>query len=90
MNEFLKKYKDKCIRYWIRRTNWTPYEMNLKDPDQSDLFNEEADFGYIIEAYNLGYDWLVGISEDSNGSGYISFYRLSELEMAYNERDQED
>lgn len=90
MNEFLKKYKNKWIRYWTKKRMWTPYDMEIKNPDQSDLNFEECSHGYIVEAYNLGYDWLVGIGEEPNSSRYISFYKLSELDMAYSEADQEE
>lgn len=89
MDKFFEKYKGKYIRYWIHKTIWTPYEMNCKDPNQSALESEECNFGYITEIYNLGYDWLVGISEDPD-INYTTFYKLSELDIAYTESDQED
>lgn len=89
MDKFFEKYKGKYIRYWIHKIRWTPYELDCKDPNQSTLESEECNFGYITEVYNLGYDWLIGISEEIN-SDYISFYKLSELDIAYTGFDQED
>lgn len=89
MKDFVVRNKDTVFRYWHRKHMWTPYEMDLKDPLQSDLEVDECSYGYIVEAINLGYDWLIGISEGTNDAKYISYYRLSELDLAYNEADQE-
>ena len=73
---------------------WTPYEMELKDPCQSDLNDEKCSFGYLIEAINLVYDWLICISEysenfDFDNIDYISYYKLSELDLAVCKSDQD-
>lgn len=88
MKDFVEKNKDTVFRYWLRKRMWTPYEMELKDKYQSGLEDDEAEYGYLFEAVNLGYDWLIGISEDKKFN-YISYYRLSELELAISINDQE-
>ena len=89
MKNFIKKHRNDVFRYWIHKRMWTPYEMELKDPDQTDYENLECDYGYLVEAIDLGYDWLIGIS-DTLDKIYISYYKLSELELALSDSDQED
>lgn len=88
MKDFVERNKNTVFRYWHRKRMWTPYEMELKDPLQSDLELEECSFGYIVEAINLGHDWLIGISEDKKAD-YVSYYRLSEIDLAISDTDQE-
>ena len=88
MKDFVEKNKDTVFRYWLRKRMWTPYEMELKDKYQSDLEDEEAEYGYLAEAVDLGHDWLIGISKDKKFD-YISYYRLSELDLAVSLTDQE-
>ena len=88
MKDFVEKNKDTVFRYWLRKRMWTPYEMELKDKYQSDLEDEEAEYGYLVEAVDLGHDWLIGVSEDKNAD-YISYYRLSEIDLAISNNDQE-
>lgn len=88
-SEFINQNKNKIFRYWIHKVKWTPYEMELKDPNQSDLVDEECSYGYFVDCVDLGYDWLVGISEDNPNGKYVSYYKLSELDFAYSVSDQE-
>lgn len=90
MKEFIEKNKGKCFRYWIRKRMWTPYEMDKKDPDQTDLEFLECSYGYFVEGIDLGYDWLIGITEDSPEPDYVHYYKLSEIEFAYSESDQDE
>ena len=89
MIDFIQKNNGKCFRYWIKKRMWTPYEMDKKDPNQSDLENEECYYGYFVECVNLGYDWLIGITEDSPEPDYIQYYKLSEIDFAYSVKDQD-
>lgn len=88
-SDFVNNNKNKIFRYWLRKTMWTPYEMELKDPDQSGLVDEECSYGYFVDCVDLGYDWLVGISEDNPNGEYVSYHKLSELDFAYSELDQD-
>ena len=89
MKKFFKKHKNDVFRYWLRKRMWTPYEMELKDPDQTDYEMLECAYGYIVEVVNLGYDWLIGIS-DSLDKNYISYYKLSDIELALSDNDQDE
>lgn len=89
MIDFIQQNIGKCFRYWIRKRMWTPYEMELKAKDQSDLENEECYYGYFVDCVNLGYDWLIGITEDSSEPDYIQYYKLSEIDFAYSVKDQD-
>ena len=89
MKNFIKKHKNEIFRYWLRKRMWTPYEMELKDPEQTEYEMLECDYGYLVEAIDLGYDWLIGISGELDKS-YISYYKLSELELALCQNDQND
>lgn len=90
MKEFIKQHENDQFRYWIRKRVWTPYEQELKDPNQSDLVDEECDFGYIVEGVDLGSgDWLIGISYDRTND-HISYYKLSEIDFALCACDQEN
>ena len=88
MKNFIEKNKNTVFRYWLRKRMWTPYEMELKDKYQTDLEDDEASYGYIVEAINLGYDWLIGISEEKEAN-YISYYKLSEVDFAISDMDQD-
>ena len=88
MKDFIKRNKNTVFRYWERRTMWTPYEMELKDPDQLEYGDVECNHGYIVAAIDLGYDWLLGFSDDLSAD-YIEYHKLSNIELAYSDTDQE-
>ena len=91
LRDYLKEHYDgKLFRYWLRKVNYTPYEWDKKFPDQSYLENDECSYGYIVDVIDLGYDYLLGITEDSKEKDYVSFHRLSEIDLAYSESDQEE
>ena len=87
MREFFENHRNDVFRYWIRRRMWTPYEMEQKDPYQAEYGDEECSFGYIVEAVDLGYDWLIGISESQDAT-YIEYFKLSGIELAFSDSDQ--
>ena len=87
MIDFIKRNKNTVFRYWERRTMWTPYEMEIKDPDQAEYGDIECSHGYIVAAIDLGYDWLLGFS-DSLSADYIEYRKLSNIELAYSDTDQ--
>lgn len=89
MIDFIQQNNGKCFRYWIKKRMWTPYEMDKKDPCQSDLEFEDCSYGYFVECVNLGYDWLIGITEGSSEPNYVHYYKLSEIEFAYSVGDQD-
>lgn len=89
MYEFFEKHRNTVFRYWERKRLWTPYDQEQKDPDQLEYGDVECSFGYIVEVVNLGYDWLVGISETLE-CGYIEYYKLNDIELAVSDYDQEE
>ena len=90
MKQSIEKNKGVCFRYWLHKRNLTPYEMEIKDPNQSDLVDDVCEYGYFVDSVNLGYDWLVGVTEsDYENPKQISYHKLSEISFAYSESDQE-
>ena len=87
MKEFFEKHKNDIFRYWIRKRMWTPYEVELKDPYQAEYGDEECSHGYIVEIVDLGYDWLIGISESLDAT-YVEYFKLSDIELAFSDTDQ--
>jgi hypothetical protein len=88
MKNFIKKHKNKVFRYWERKRMWTPYDMEQKDPYQLEYGEEECSYGFIVEAVDLGCDWLLGISGDLEAD-YLEYYLLSDIHLALSETDQE-
>lgn len=89
MREFFEKHKNTVFRYWQRKRMWTPYDQECKDPYQLEFGDDECSYGYIVEVIDLGYDWLIGISSELD-AGYIEYYKLNDIELAYCDSDQED
>ena len=73
---------------------WTPYEMELKDPIQSDLYEDECNYGYFTDCFDLGNgDWLMEITSTNwQTPNFTSkyYYRLSKLDIQYISKDQEE
>lgn len=88
--EWLEVHKDDCFRYWVHKMGFTPYEIEEKFSDQSWLEDDECSYGYIVDYVVLpDNDILLGLSEDKDG-GYISYYKLSAIDLALCEKDNED
>jgi hypothetical protein len=87
MREFIEKHKNTVFRYWERKRMWTPYDIECKDPDQLEYGDVECSFGYIVEAIDLGFDWILGFSETQD-AGYIEYYKLNDIAFAYSDHDQ--
>ena len=94
LKAFIEKHKNHVLRYWIKKDMWTPYEMDLKDSCQSDLYNDECSYGYFTDCFNLGNgDWLIEITSTNwQTTDYCSkyYYRLSKLDIEYISTDQEE
>ena len=90
LETFIGKNEGKLFRYWLVKRNYTPYEWEKKDDCQSELIDDECSYGYFVDCINLGYDHLIGITEDSRDNGYVSYHKLSLLDFAYCEKDQEE
>jgi hypothetical protein len=89
MKEFFKKHQDHVLRYWERKRMWTPYDMECKDPEQLEYGDVECNYGYMVEVYDIGNDWLIGFSETREAT-YVEYHKLSDIELAYSDSDQED
>ena len=89
-NEWLEVHKDDCFRYWVHKVMFTPYEIEEKFEDQSCFEDETCSFGYIVDHVVLpDNDILLGLSE-SKDDGYISYYKLSAIDLALSKNDNEE
>lgn len=87
--EWIELHKDDCFRYWVHKIMFTPYEIEQKFSDQSCFEDETCSYGYIIETITLpDNDILLGLSEDKDG--YISYYKLSNIDLALCKSDNEE
>ena len=88
-DKFLEEHKDESFRYWIHKRIFTPYEQEQKFEDESTLESTECSYVYIVESVKLpNGDILLGLSEDR--SGYTSYYKLSELDLALSKSDNDE
>ena len=97
--EWVNTYaKDRIFRMWILKRGFTPYEQELKAIDETFYENPEAMFIMIREAVVLpDGDILLGIEsidgytkkELETEKKYIEYYKLSEIELAYSEKDED-
>lgn len=87
---------DRLFRFLVYRRMFTPYELDAKFVDETEYEDISYDFGRIEEAIDLGNgDWLLGIrnvypDEDLTESDTVSYYRLSEIRLAFREKDETD
>ena len=88
--EWLEVHKDDCFRYWVHKMGFTPYEVEEKFEDESCLEDTEASFGYIVDYVVLpDNDILLGLSDSKDGD-YISYYKLSAIDLALSKSDKEE
>ena len=88
--EWLEVHKDDSFRYWVHKIMFTPYEVEEKFEDESRLEDTTCSFGYIVDYVVLpDNDILLGLSDSKDGD-YISYYKLSAIELALCESDKEE
>ena len=88
--EWLEVHKDDCFRYWVHKIMFTPYEVEEKFEDQSCFEDDICSYGYIVEHVILpDNDILLGLREDKE-YGYTTYKKLSEIDLALSESDNED
>ena len=88
--EWIELHKDDCFRYWVHKTVFTPYEIEEKFSDQSCLEDDDCSYEYIVETITLpDDDILLGFSENKDGK-YISYYKLSNIDLALCKSDNEE
>ena len=79
---WVEAHKDMSFRYWVHKIMFAPYEQEEKFEDQSCLDSKECSYGYIVDYTILpDNDILIGLSESKEGN-YISYYKLSALDLA--------
>lgn len=87
-DDFLKKYEGQTFRYWIYKKPGLSYGAFGDADNNSPLVNECADYGRIVEAYVMpDGDVMLGFINDS---GYVEYQKLSDIDLAWSRRDQED
>lgn len=84
--------KDKVFRMWVYKRMFTPYEQQEAFSDQSEFVNEEVFFIKLREAVTLpNGDILIEYTfADGSDSTYMEYAKLSEIKLAYSERDNND
>lgn len=85
-------YSDRTYRYWVRKRMFTPLEQDQKYVDQSCYEDPVCSYGCIVEAVELpDGDILLGFADQNNeghtSEGYITYHKLSEIDLAYNPSD---
>lgn len=92
-SDWLKAHPHRVYRFWVHKKSYTPYEQEQKFIDESRYESEEADFATIVEAVRLSdEDWLLGFNmfyDDDEHGLYVEYYRLSEIHLAFSQRDQD-
>lgn len=88
--KWLEVHKDDLFRYWVHKMGFTPYETEQKFEDQSWLEDDTCSWGYIVDHVVLpDNDIMIGLSE-SKGGDYISYYKLSSIDLALSKKDNEE
>lgn len=87
--------RDRLFRFLVYRRMFTPYETEEKFVDEIEYESAFYSFGRIEEAIDLGGDWFLGIrevfpDEEENESDTLTYYRLSEIRLAFREEDASD
>lgn len=84
-DNLVESFRNTCLRYWVLRIpgDWTPWEQHKKYADESRYVDDVCEFGFIVEAVNLGYDTLIGLGDGPTKaeSHRIEYYLLSRLEI---------
>lgn len=89
--EWAEAHKDTCFRYWVHKMMFTPYEEAEKFEDQSCNECDEANCGYIVDYTILpDNDVLIGFSLEDKSGDYISYYKLSTIDLALSKSDNEE
>lgn len=83
---------DRIYRFLVYKKLFTPYEQERKFEDESQFEDIHYRFGLIKEAVELGNgEWLIGFREiiDYEVCGYISYFKLSDIQLSYFDGDQD-
>lgn len=90
--EYLKSLPPNTVfRLWEYKRMFTPYEQEEKFSDESQYVNVECDHIRILDVITLpDGDLLLATTYAWGESSYISYYKLSEISLAKNEKDMEE
>lgn len=91
MQALIEEYKGKIFRYWKYKHPGASYDYG--DGEEPGPYEcETCDYGRLVSAVTLpGYDMLLCFEDRlSGGKVYRTFVKLSEIDLAYSENDQED
>ena len=89
-DKWLEVHKDDCFRYWVHKIMFTPYEIEQKFEDESCFEDDTCSYGYIVDHVVLpDNDIMIGLSESKDGK-YISYYKLSAIDLALSSSDNEE
>lgn len=92
METWVRDNSSRIYRFVVYKKLFTPYEQENKFIDESQFEDTHYRFGFIEEAIDLGNgEWLIGFREviDDEVCGYISFLKLSDIQLSYFEHDQD-
>lgn len=91
-NDYLKSLPpDTIFRLWEYKRMFTPYEIAHKFEDENEYKNEECYYVCIKDTITLpDGDILLATYDCSEHGEYISYYKLSNIELAKCESDMEE
>ena len=97
IEDFFRQHINHVFRIWHLKKAWTPYDEQQCDPDISPYENDVCEYVIITECIPLpNGDFLLGCAsaegktpDDAIKMGYVSYYKLSEIEFAYCANDQD-
>lgn len=91
MQAFIEEHKDEVFRYWRYKRPGLKYDSD-DDESPGPYVSERCERGRLVSDVTLpGYDMLLCFEEDlGHGEMYRTYIRLSEVDIAYSDTDQED
>lgn len=90
--EYLKSLPPNTVfRIWEYKRMFTPYEQAEKFSDESLYVSDECDFVKICDVINLpDGDLFLATADAYDNTGYICYYKLSEISLAKSDKDMEE
>lgn len=87
----IETYKGKYFRFWRYKKPGVSYSYFGEEEVSGPYIDEHCDTGRLVNAYELPDGDLLLCFEDDTSSGvYQDFVKLSEIDLAYSDYDQED
>ena len=91
METWFSDNSDRIYRFVVYKKLFTPYEQDKKFSDESQFEDTHYRFGFIEEVIEFGQgEWLLGFREVIDGEvcSYISYFKLSDIQLSFFEQDQ--